>query len=264
MVPLSSFMKLEKTQGPNEITRFNLYMSSTIRGRPASGYTTGQAMQAIKEVAEKTLPHGYDIAWEGLSYDEARRGNEAIFVFLVVLVFVYLVLASQYESFIIPLAVLLTIPIGIFGAFSMLLFMGLGNDVYAQIGLIMLVGLLGKNAILIVEFALQQQKHGVPILEAALKGAKLRFRPILMTSFAFIAGLVPLLFAKGPSAMGSKTIGSSAFGGMLLGTIIGVFIIPGLFYIFSGLNNKSKIMPKEAQDDKYLPDLGHKNDEKWS
>ncbi len=264
MVPLSSFMKSEKTQGPNEITRFNLYMSSTIRGRPAAGYTTGQAMQAIKEVAEKTLPHGYDIAWEGLSYDEARRGNEAIFIFLIVLVFVYLVLASQYESFIIPMAVLLTIPIGILGAFSMLLFMGLGNDVYAQIGLIMLVGLLGKNAILIVEFALQQQQHGVPILEAALKGAKLRFRPILMTSFAFIAGLVPLLFAKGPSAMGSKTIGSSAFGGMLLGTIVGVFIIPGLFYIFSSLNNKSKIMPKEAQDDMHLPDLGHKNDGKWS
>jgi len=264
MVPLSSFMKMEKTLGPNEITRFNLYMSSTIRGRPAPGYTTGQAMKAIQEVAQSTLPNNYDIAWEGLSYDEARRGNEDIFIFLIVLVFVYLVLAAQYESFIIPMAIVLTIPIGILGAFSMLILMGLGNDIYAQIGLIMLVGLLGKNAILIVEFALQQHHHGVSVLEAALKGAKLRFRPILMTSFAFIAGLIPLLFAKGASAMGSKTIGSSAFGGMLLGTLLGVFIIPGLFYIFAQFNDKANIMPKEAQEDKYLPDLANHNNQKWS
>lgn len=245
LVPLSTFTKLEKTQGPNEITRFNLYNSSTIRGRPAAGYTTGDAMQAIQEIAQRTLPNDYTIAWEGLSYDEARRGNQAIYIFLIVLVFVFLILASQYESFLIPFSVLLTVPVGILGSFLMLYFMGLSNDIYSQIGLIMLVGLLGKNAILIVEFALQQLKQGVPVLEAVLKGAKLRFRPILMTSFAFIVGLIPLLFAKGPSAMGSKTIGSSAFGGMLLGTIIGVLIAPAIAYIFFQWNNKLKIMPKE-------------------
>jgi HAE1 family hydrophobic/amphiphilic exporter-1 len=232
MVPYSSFITLKKTQGPNEITRFNLYTSSAIRGVPAPGYTTGDAIDAIKEVAAQTLPSGYDIAWEGLSYDEANRGNEAVYIFVVVIIFVYLVLASQYESFIIPLAVLLSLPIGIFGSFAMLKLMGLGNDIYAQIGLIMLVGLLGKNAVLIVEFAVQKQQQGATVFEAAIAGAKERFRPILMTSFAFIAGLVPLVRATGAGAVGNKTIGASAMGGMLLGTVIGILIIPGLYYIF--------------------------------
>ncbi|HRN93888.1 MAG TPA: efflux RND transporter permease subunit, partial [Chitinophagales bacterium] len=198
MVPYSSFMTMRKTMGPNEITRFNLYMSASIRGVPAKGYTSGDAIKVIREVAEKTLPHGYDIAWEGLSYDEAKRGNEAIYILLVVLVFVYLVLAAQYESFVIPVAVLLSLPPGIFGSFLLLKLMGLANDIYAQMGLIMLVGLLGKNAILIVEFAVQKQQQGVAILDAAIEGAQIRFRPILMTSFAFIAGLIPLAHATGP------------------------------------------------------------------
>jgi hydrophobic/amphiphilic exporter-1 (mainly G- bacteria), HAE1 family len=235
MVPYSAFMRMEKKQGPNEITRFNLYTSSSIRGVPAPGYTSGDAINAITEVAKQTLPNGYDIAWEGLSYDESRRGNEAIYIFVVVLIFVYLVLAAQYESFIIPLAVVLSLPAGVFGSFLLLKVMGLANDIYAQIGLIMLVGLLGKNAILIVEFAVQKQQQGFTVLEAAIEGAKVRFRPILMTSFAFIAGLIPLVIATGVGAVGNQTIGSSALGGMLFGTVFGVIIVPGLYFIFGTL-----------------------------
>lgn len=245
MVPYSAFMKLKKTQGPNEITRFNLYTSSSIRGVPAPGFTSAEAIKAIQEVAATTLPKGYDIAWEGLSYDEVRRGNEALYIFIVVLVFVYLVLAAQYESFIIPLAVVLSLPAGVFGSFLLLKIMGLANDIYAQLGLIMLVGLLGKNAILIVEFAIQKQRAGATVLEAAIEGAKVRFRPILMTSFAFIAGLLPLVVATGPGAVGNRTIGSSALGGMLFGTIFGVIIVPGLYFIFGTLAKGRKLINDE-------------------
>lgn len=231
MVPYSAFMTMKKTQGPNEITRFNLYTSSSIKGIPAKGYTSGDAIDAIREVAKETLPQGYDIAWEGLSFDEANRGNEALYIFIVVLIFVYLLLAAQYESFIIPIAVILSLPVGVFGSFMLLKMMGLANDIYAQMGLIMLVGLLGKNAILIVEFAVQKHQQGASLLEAAIEGSKVRFRPILMTSFAFVAGLIPLVVAHGPGAVGNRTIGSSALGGMLFGTIFGVIIIPGLYYI---------------------------------
>jgi len=245
MVPYSSFVTLRKTQGPNEITRFNLYTSSSIRGVPSKGYTTGDAIRVIREVSEQTLSKGYDIAWEGLSYDEAARGNEAIFIFILVLVFVYLVLASQYESFIIPLAILFSLPLGIFGSFLLLKIMGLSNDVYAQIGLIMLIGLLGKNAVLIVEFAIQKQQQGATVFQAAIEGAKARFRPILMTSFAFIAGLIPLVRATGAGAIGNKTIGSSALGGMLFGTIFGILLVPGLFYIFAKLAEGRKLIQDE-------------------
>lgn len=183
------------------------------------------------------MPRGYDVDWEGLSYDEAKRGNESLYVFVVVLIFVYFVLAAQYESFLLPFAILLSLPVGIFGSFVMLKGMGLANDVYAQIGLIMLVGLLGKNAVLIVEFAVQKRRQGSSILDAAIEGgAKVRFRPILMTSFAFIAGLIPLVIAHGGAggAIGNRTIGGSAMGGMLMGTLFGVLIIPpGLYYIFA-------------------------------
>lgn len=248
MVPYSSFINLKKTQGPNEITRFNLYTSSAIRGVPAKGYTTGDAIEAIREVSEQTLPRGYDIAWEGLSYDEANRGNEALYIFIVVLVFVYLVLASQYESFIIPLTVVLSIPAGVFGSFLLLKLMGLSNDIYAQIGLIMLIGLLGKNAVLIVEFAVQKHHQGATILAAAIEGAKVRFRPILMTSFAFIAGLLPLVRATGAGAIGNRTIGASAIGGMLIGTIFGVIIVPGLYFIFGKMAEGRQLIKDEDQN----------------
>jgi HAE1 family hydrophobic/amphiphilic exporter-1 len=245
MVPYSAFMKLKKTQGPNEITRYNMYNSSAIQGLPAKGYTTADAISAVREVAQKTLPKGYDIAWEGLSYDESMRGNESIYIFGIVLLFVYFVLAAQYESFIIPLAVILSIPVGIFGSFLLLQLMGLQNNIYAQIGLIMLVGLLGKNAVLIVEFAVLKHHQGSSILEAAIEGAKVRFRPILMTSFAFIAGMIPLLLASGAGAIGNKTLGATALGGMLFGTIFGVIIVPGLYYIFGSLASGRKLIRDE-------------------
>jgi len=235
MVPYSAFMTLKKRQGPNEITRYNMYNSSAIRGNNAAGYTTGDAVKAIKQVAAEVLPRGYDIAWEGLSYDEARRGNEAVYIFAIVLVFVYLVLAAQYESFILPLAVITSLPAGAFGSFLMLDLMGLANDIYAQVGLVMLVGLLGKNAVLIVEFAVQTRREGASVFEAAVAGARARFRAILMTSFAFVAGLYPLVVAKGAGAVGNNTIGSSALGGMVMGTVFGVIIIPGLYFIFGHL-----------------------------
>lgn len=246
MVPYSAFMKLKKTQGPNEITRYNLYNSAAIRGLPAAGYTTGDAIAAIQEVAQANLPRGFDIAWEGLSYDEARRGNESIYIFLVVIFFVYLVLAAQYESFVLPLAVLLSLPVGIFGTFLMLKVMGLANDVYAQIGMIMLVGLLGKNAVLIVEFAVQKHNEGASILAAAIEGARVRFRPILMTSFAFIAGLIPLVLAHGAGAIGNRTIGSASLGGMLIGTIFGVLLIPGLYYLLAKLVEGRDLLKGES------------------
>ena len=245
MVPYSSFMKLIKTQGPNEITRFNMYNSAAIQGLPAKGYTTAEAIEAVREVALKTLPKGYDIAWEGLSYDEAGKGNEGIIIFLIVLAFVYFVLAAQYESFIIPLSVILSLPVGVFGSFLLLKIMGLQNDIYAQIGLIMLVGLLGKNAVLIVEFAVQKHHEGMSVFEASIEGAKVRFRPILMTSFAFIAGLIPLMLATGAGAIGNRTLGSAALGGMVFGTVFGVIIVPGLYYIFGSLSEGRDLIKNE-------------------
>ncbi|UUV21609.1 efflux RND transporter permease subunit [Paenimyroides aestuarii] len=247
MVPYSAFMKLKKTQGPNEITRYNMYNSASIRGLPAPGYTTADAIKAINETAQQTLPHGYKIAWEGLSFDEAQRGNEALYVFGVVLIFVYLVLAAQYESFILPLAVIMSLPMGIFGSLFMLKAMGLANDIYAQVGLIMLIGLLGKNAVLIVEYAVQKRQSGATILNAAIEAATVRFRPILMTSFAFIAGLIPLIFAHGAGAIGNHTIGASALGGMLFGTLFGVVIIPGLYYIFAKIADGRKMIKNEDE-----------------
>lgn len=248
MVPYSAFMRMEKHQGPNEITRYNLYNSAAIRGLPAKGYTTADAIKAVEIVAKETLPRGYDVAWEGLSFDEAARGNEALVIFAIVLFFVYLVLASQYESFILPLAVIFSLPAGIFGSFVFLKFMGLANDIYAQVGLVMLVGLLGKNAVLIVEFAIQKHQEGATVFEAAIAGSKARFRPILMTSFAFIAGLIPLVIATGPGAIGNRTIGACALGGMLFGTVFGVFIIPGLYFVFGTLAEGRQLIKGEDFD----------------
>jgi len=247
MVPFSAFMRIKKTQGANEINHYNMYNTAAIRGAPAKGYSSGEAISVIQEVAKKTLPQGYDIDWAALSKDETLRGNEAIWIFLIVLVFVYFVLAAQYESFIIPLAVIFSLPAGIFGSFLLLKMLGLANDIYAQVGLVMLVGLLGKNAVLIVEFAIHKQQHGATVLEAAIEGAKVRFRPILMTSFAFIAGLIPLVIAHGAGAIGNRTIGSSALGGMLFGTLFGVIIVPGLYYIFGSIADGKKLIKDEDE-----------------
>ncbi len=247
MVPFSAFMKMKKSHGLNEITRYNMYTSSAINGAPARGFSSGEAIAAIQEVANNTLPRGYDIDWVGLSKDEVGRGNEALYIFLIVLGFVYLVLAAQYESFILPLSVVLSLPAGLFGAFFLLKIMGLANDIYAQVGMVMLVGLLGKNAVLIVEFAIQKHQQGATILNAAIEGAKVRFRPILMTSFAFIAGLIPLVVATGPGAIGNRTIGTAAAGGMLFGTVFGVIIVPGLYYIFGHLAEGRQLIKDEDE-----------------
>jgi HAE1 family hydrophobic/amphiphilic exporter-1 len=247
MVPFSAFMHIEKTQGANEINRYNMYTTASIRGDAAQGYSSGEAIKAVQEVAAKTLPRGYDIDWGGLSKDEVSRGNEAIYIFLIVLAFVYMVLAAQYESFLLPLAVILSLPAGIFGAFLLIKLTGLANNIYAQVGLVMLVGLLGKNAVLIVEFAVQEHEHGMSIRDAAIAGAKARFRPILMTSFAFIAGLIPLVIATGAGAIGNRTIGTAALGGMLFGTVFGVIIVPGLYYVFGTMAARSKLIDDENE-----------------
>lgn len=262
MVPYSAFMKIVKTQGLNEITRYNMYLSSAINGAPAHGYSSGEAIKAIQEVAEKTLPRGYGIDWLGLSKDEVARGNEAVWIFLIVLAFVYLVLAAQYESWLLPLAVVLSLPVGIFGSMALLKVMGLSNDIYAQVALVMLVGLLGKNAVLIVEFAVQKRKEGSTILEAAVEGARTRFRPILMTSFAFIAGLIPLMFATGPGALGNRTIGTASAGGMLLGTLMGVIVIPGLYYVFAKIADGRKMI-KDEDDEPLSENIAHDHDKKY-
>ncbi|WP_412468504.1 efflux RND transporter permease subunit [Pedobacter sp. KLB.chiD] len=247
MVPFSAFIKMRRVYGLSEITRHNMYNASEISGQAAPGYSSGQAIQAINEVAQKTLPRGFGIDWAGISKDQVSRGNGAIYIFLICLGFVYLVLAAQYESFILPLSVILSLPAGIFGAFLFLKLLGLENNIYSQVAMVMLIGLLGKNAVLIVEFATQRQSQGLTVLKAAMEGASVRFRPILMTSFAFIAGLIPLMIATGPGKIGNRTIGSAAAGGMLFGTIFGVIVIPGLYYIFGSIAAKYKLIKIEEE-----------------
>lgn len=256
MVPFSAFMKMEKVYGLSEIDRHNMYNASEISGAAAPGFSSGTAINVINEVAEKTLPRGFGIDWAGISKDEVGRGNEAIYIFLICLGFVYLVLAAQYESFILPFAVVLSLPCGIFGAFLLLKICGLENNIYAQVALVMLIGLLGKNAVLIVEFAVQKHAQGATVLEGAMQGAAVRFRPILMTSFAFIAGLIPLVFASGPGKIGNRTIGSAAAGGMLLGTLCGVLVIPGLYYIFGKLAEKNR-MAKHEDENPLTEEIDH-------
>lgn len=256
MVPFSAFMKMKKVYGLSEITRHNMYNASEISGAPAIGYSSGTAIEVVKEVAAKTLPRGFGIDWAGISADEVARGNEAIYIFLICLGFVYLVLAAQYESFILPLVVILSLPAGIFGAFLFLKLFGLTNNIYAQVAFVMLIGLLGKNAVLIVEFAAQKHSQGASVLDAAMQGAVVRFRPILMTSFAFIAGLVPLALASDPGKIGNRTLGSAAAGGMLIGTVCGVLIIPGLYYIFAKISEKHQFSKKDDENPftEYLTD----------
>lgn len=248
MVPFSAFMHIEKVYGLSEITRHNMYNSSEISGAAAPGYSSGAAIEAITQVAQKTLPRAYGIDWAGISKDEVGRGNQAIYIFLICLAFVYLLLAAQYESFLLPFAVILSLPAGIFGAFLLLKLLGLENNIYAQVAMVMLIGLLGKNAVLIVEFAVQKHRAGYSVLKAAIEGSAVRFRPILMTSFAFIAGLIPLVFASGPGANGNRTIGSAAAGGMVFGTLFGVLIIPGLYYVFGKIAEKRQLVKNEEEN----------------
>lgn len=233
MVPFSSFIQMERIFGPEQITRYNMYSSAMVNGEQTPGFSSGDAIQAIKDEMASSLPQGYAYEWSGMTRDEIESGDQAIYIFAICLIFVYLLLSAQYESFLLPLPVILSLPTGIFGAYFMIWLMGLEMNIYAQIALVMLIGLLGKNGILIVEFAILKQKEGMPKFQAAIEGAVSRLRPILMTSFAIIAGLIPLMLANGAGAIGNNTIGSAAVGGMLMGTLFGVLVIPGLYIIFA-------------------------------
>jgi HAE1 family hydrophobic/amphiphilic exporter-1 len=239
MVPFSNFMTAEKTYGPEQITRYNMYTSAMLNGEAAPGFSSGQAIAAVEEVAKHILPRGYGIEWSGISREEQASGNQAIWIFAVCLLFVYLLLSAQYESWFLPIPVVLTLPAGVFGTFLFLKLLGLENNIYAQVALVMLIGLLGKNTILMIEMANQNRREkGMTIIEAAIKGAASRLRPILMTSFAFIFGLIPLIIATGAGAIGNRSIGTAAAGGMLIGTLVGIFLAPGLYIIFETIGGR--------------------------
>ncbi len=233
MVPLASVMTVRKTYGPDQLTRYNMYPSAELNGEGRPGVSSGTVLAAIREAARDKLPRGYAIDWAGISRDEVNAGNEGLYVFWICLIFVYLVLSAQYESFVLPMVVVFSLPPGVFGAFLGLKLIGLDNNIYAHLALIMLIGLLGKNAILIVEFAQLKRREGRSPFQAAVEAARLRLRPILMTSLAFFVGLLPLVVATGAGAVGNRTVGTAAAGGMLLGTIWGVVLVPGLYVIFT-------------------------------
>lgn len=240
MAPVSEFCTLRRVYGPSNISRFNLFTSITVNVQTADGYSSGDAIKAVEEVAAEKLPQGYGYEFSGLTRSEQESSNSTGIIFALCLVFVYLILSAQYESYILPLAVVLSIPFGLAGAFIFTQLFGHNNDIYMQISLIMLIGLLAKNAILIVEFALERRRTGMAIKYAAILGAGARLRPILMTSLAMIVGLLPLMFASGVGHNGNQTLGAAAVGGMLIGTLCQVFVVPALFVIFEYLQEKFK------------------------
>ncbi|GAB3936702.1 efflux RND transporter permease subunit [Mucilaginibacter myungsuensis] len=244
MVPFSTFLQMKRILGPEQITRYNMYISAMVTGDAAPGYSSGDAIKAIQETADKHLPKGFSFEWSGMTREQILSGDQVIYIFIICLVFVYLLLAAQYESFLLPIPVILSLPTGIFGAFFFLKILGLESNIYAQVALVMLIGLLGKNAILIIEFAVQRQREGATVLQAAIEGSVSRLRPILMTSLAFVAGLFPLVIASGAGALGNRSIGTAAAGGMLFGTIFGLIIIPGLYVMFASM---AKIKPTEPK-----------------
>jgi HAE1 family hydrophobic/amphiphilic exporter-1 len=239
MAPIDNFVKLSRVYGPDIINRFNMYTAISVTGSPAPGVSTGDAIAAVNEVAEKTLPVGYGFEFGGLTREESKSSsNSSGVIYVLVLLFVYLLLSAQYESYILPLAVILSIPFGLMGTFVFAQMMDITNNVYLQIALIMLIGLLAKNAILIVEFALDRRKTGMTIVNAAIQGAVARLRPILMTSLAMIIGLLPLMFASGAGANGYNALGTGSIGGMLIGMILQVLVVPALFVIFQKIHEK--------------------------
>lgn len=240
MVPITTLVTLNKQFGPETITRYNLYNAATINVRPAKGYSSGDVMESMEHLAAAHLPANYGYEWTGMSFEEKESGSAATLIFLLSLIIIYFLLSIQYESYILPLAVLLSLPAGLLGVYLTILAVGLENNIYVQVGVIMLIGLLAKNAILIVEFAIQERQKGASVFESAVTGARLRFRPILMTSFAFIFGLIPLMWTTGPSAIGNHSISFSAAGGMVFGVGMGLFFIPLLYTIFKTLDEKVK------------------------
>ena len=250
MAPVSEFCSLKRVYGPSNIARFNLFTSISVTATPADGYSSGQAIQAAEEVAKQVLPQGYSYEFSGLTRSEQESSNSTAMIFILCFVFVYLILSAQYESYILPLAVILSIPFGLAGAFIFTMLFGHSNDIYMQISLIMLVGLLAKNAILIVEFALERRRTGMAIKYAAILGAGARLRPILMTSLAMVIGLLPLMFASGVGHNGNQTLGAAAVGGMLIGTLCQVFVVPALFSIFQYLQERVKPLVFDDEADR--------------
>ena len=250
MAPVSEFCSLKRVYGPSNIARFNLFTSISVTATPADGYSSGQAIQAAEEVAKQVLPQGYSYEFSGLTRSEQESSNSTAMIFILCFVFVYLILSAQYESYILPLAVILSIPFGLAGAFIFTMLFGHSNDIYMQISLIMLVGLLAKNAILIVEFALERRRMGMAIKYAAILGAGARLRPILMTSLAMVIGLLPLMFASGVGHNGNQTLGAAAVGGMLIGTLCQVFVVPALFSVFQYLQERIKPLVFDDEADR--------------
>ncbi|MBB6272520.1 HAE1 family hydrophobic/amphiphilic exporter-1 [Pedobacter cryoconitis] len=238
MVPVKTMIKLRRVYGPEVITRYNLFNSIGVNAVPKPGYSTGSAIQAVREVAANVLPTGYSYEFSGMTREEISSGGQSVIIFVLSLLFVYFLLCAQYNSYILPLAVVLSVPTGIIGVFIAIGLTGIDNNIYIQVALIMLIGLLAKNAILIVEFAVQRRHAGHTLVESALEAAKLRIRPIIMTSIAFVAGISPMMRATGPSAMGNHSISIGAAGGMLGGVVLGLFIIPVLFVVFQALHEK--------------------------
>ena len=250
MVAISQFIDFKKIYGPEAVARFNMLKAVNVNGKANPGYSSGDAIKAIQETAAQHLPKTYGYEFSGMTREEIIAGSQAAGVFLLSLIFVYFLLSAQYESYVVPFSVLLSLPVGIAGAIGFVKLAGLENNIYFQVALIMLIGLLAKNAILIVEFAIQRRRHGMSLVDSATEGAKARLRPILMTSFAFIFGLMPLALATGVGAVGNRSIGMGAVGGMLVGTVLGVFVIPILFIIFQGLQERmsAKRIAKEAEE----------------
>ena len=247
MAPITQFVTLRKVYGPDNIKRFNMFTAISVNGSPADGYSSGQAIKAIEEVAAETLPTGFGYEFSGMTREEqSASGSTTALIFVLCLVFVYLLLSAQYESYILPLVVILSVPFGLMGSFIFAQFMGVENNIYMQIALIMLIGLLAKNAILITEFALERRQSGMSIVSAAVLGASARLRPILMTSLAMVIGLLPMMFASGVGANGNSTLGSGAIGGMLIGMICQIFTVPAMFVAFQYL--QEKIKPIEWHD----------------
>ena len=246
MAPITGFITLEKVYGPQSIARFNLFTAIAVTGAPNEGYSSGDAINAIEEVAAATLPAGYGYEFSGLTREELSTGGQTVFIFILIIIFIYFLLSAQYESYLLPFSILLSLPVGLAGALIFANLFDISNNIYLQITLIMLVGLLAKNAILIVEFALDRRRKGMPLIQSAIEGAEARLRPILMTSFAFIFGIMPLMFALGAGANGNRSIGTGAVGGMLIGTLIGVFVIPALFIVFQSLQEKISGGPSPA------------------
>ena len=253
MSPVKEFCRMERVYGPSNINRFNLFTSINVTATVANGYSTGEAIKAAQEVAADILPQGYTYEYSGLTREEAKASNTTAVIFLLCFIFIYLILSAQYESYILPLAVVLSVPFGLAGCFLFTMLFGHSNDIYMQISLIMLIGLLAKNAILIVQFALERRHTGMAISWSAVLGAAARLRPILMTSLAMVIGLLPMMFASGVGKNGNQTLGAAAVGGMLIGTLLQIMVVPALFVIFQSL--QEKFSPMKFEDEEENPDV---------